>query len=266
MTTPADYPARIEAWKARRLAALKAPNGWLNIIGRTWLEPGTVTVGSNPGSGIVLSAGPATLGTLTQHENGEVDFVPGDGSAPHHLVPNKKHPPHFLLNGLYVEVTTINGDNALRVRDTNSTAPDELEPLRYFPLDPSWRIEAKWVPYEAPRGLTVNTTKDIETEVEVTHKAVFEKDGQTFELIATHGTPEMPQFVIRDLTSRDDTYPASRFVYGEDVTADTIVLDFNKAINPPCAFTEYAVCPLPPTENVLPIRIEAGEKRLSVLH
>ena len=200
MTTPADYPAQFEAWKTRRLAALKAPNGWLNIIGRTWLEPGTVTVGSDPDSGIVLSAGPASLGTLTQHDNGEVDFVPADGSAPHHLVPNKKHPPHFLLNGLYVEVTTINGDNALRVRDTNSTAPDELEPLRYFPLDPDWRIEAKWVPYEAPRGLTVNTTKGIETEVEVTHKAVFEKDGRTFELIATHGTPEMPQFVIRDLT------------------------------------------------------------------
>lgn len=266
MTLPADYPAQLEAWKAKRLANLKAPNGWLNIIGRTWLEPGTVTVGSAPDNGIVLSAGPALLGTLTQHENGEVDFVPADGSAPHHLVPNKKHPPHFVLQGLHVEVTTINGQNALRVRDTNSKAPDELEPLRYFPVDPSWRIEAKWVPYEAPRELTVNTTKDIETEVEVTHKAVFEKDGVTYELIATHGTPESPQFVIRDLTSRDETYPASRFVYGEDVTADTIVLDFNKAINPPCAFTEYAVCPLPPAENVLPIRIEAGEKRLSVLH
>jgi uncharacterized protein (DUF1684 family) len=266
MTTPADYPAQLEAWKAKRLHNLKAPNGWLNIIGRTWLEAGTVTVGSDPDSDIVLSAGPKRLGTLTQAENGEVDFIPADGSPAHHLVPNKKHPPHFLLQGLHVEVTTINGVNALRVRDTNSKASDELEPLRYFATDPSWRIEAKWVPYEAPRGLTINTTKDIETEVEVTHKAVFERDGTTYELIATHGTPESPQFVIRDLTSRDDTYPASRFLFGENVTTDSIVLDFNKAINPPCAFTEYAVCPLPPTENVMPIRIEAGEKRLSVLH
>lgn len=260
------YEAELDAWKAQRLAALKAPNGWLNIIGRTWLSAGTVTVGSDPGSDIVLSAGPATLGTLTQAENGEVDFVPADGSPAVHLTPNKQHPPHFVLQGFYIEVTTLNGVNALRVRDTNSTAPDELEPLRYFPTDPSWRIEAKWVPYEAPRGVTVNTTKDIETEVDVTHKAVFEKDGRTWELIATHGTPESPQFVIRDLTSRDDTYPASRFLFGESVTADTIVLDFNKAINPPCAFTDYAVCPLPPAENVMPIRIEAGEKRLSFLH
>ena len=260
------YEAELDAWKLKRLAALKAPNGWLNIIGRTWLEAGTVTVGSDPGSGIVLSAGPALIGTLTQAENGEVDFVPADGSPAHHLVPNKQHPPHFVLHGLYVEVTTLNGVNALRVRDTNSTAPDELEELRYFPTDPSWRIEARWVPYEAPRGVTVNTTKDIETDVEVTHKAVFEKDGRTWELIATHGTPESPQFVIRDLTSRDDTYPASRFLFGENVTDTTITLDFNKAINPPCAFTDYAVCPLPPSENVLPIRIEAGDKRLSVLH
>lgn len=266
MTTPADYAAELEAWRARRLRNLKAPNGWLNLIGRTPLETGTVTVGADPGSDIVLSAGPAHLGTLTQHANGEVDFVPADGSPPHHLVPDKKHPPHFLLHGLHVEVMTTGGINALRVRDTNSTAPDQLEPLRYFPTDPDWRIVARWVPYAAPRGLTVNTTRDIETEVEVTHKAVFKKDGRTWELIATHGTPESPQFVIRDLTSRDDTYPASRFVFGENVTADSIVLDFNKAINPPCAFTEYAVCPLPPPENVMPIRIEAGEKRLSVLH
>ena len=266
MTVPADYLTRLEAWKLKRLAALKAPNGWLNIIGRIWLEPGTVSVGAGPENDIVLGSGPATLGTLTQHENGEVDFVPADGSPAHHLTPNKQHPPHFLLAGLHVEVTTINGQNALRVRDTNSRAPDELEPLRYYAPDPSWRIEARWVPYEQPRGLTVGTTKDIETEVEVTHKAVFERDDTTYELIATHGTPESPQFVIRDLTSRDETYPASRFVFGEEVTDTGIVLDFNKAINPPCAFTEFAVCPLPPAENVLPIRIEAGEKRLSVLH
>src|SRR3954470_14334199 len=112
------YEAELDAWKAKRLRNLKAPNGWLNIIGRTWLEPGTVTVGSDPDSGIVLSAGPATLGTLTQAENGEVDFVPADGSPAVHLTTNKKHPPHFLLHGFYIEVTTLNGVNALRVRDT----------------------------------------------------------------------------------------------------------------------------------------------------
>lgn len=260
------YRHQLDTWKLRRRAALTAPNGWLNIIGRWWLSEGTVSLGSAEDNDLVLSAGPAKLGALTQDAEGVVTFTPADGSQGMRLEPNKKRPPSFERDGLLIEITTLNGENAVRIRDTHSTAPAELEPLSYFPADPTWRITARWVAFETPKGLTVGTTKDIETEVEVTHKAVFEKDGQTFELIATHGTPESPQFVIRDLTSKDTTYPASRFVYGESVTADTIVLDFNKAINPPCAFTEFAVCPLPPKENVLPIRIEAGEKRLSVFH
>ncbi|RYE09971.1 MAG: DUF1684 domain-containing protein [Hyphomicrobiales bacterium] len=263
MTAPANYLAQLDAWKAKRLANLKAPEGWLNIIGRTWLETGTVTVGNGEDNDIVLAAGPESLGTLTQSATGSVTFVPADGSPAITVEPDKKHPPRFLLAGLLLEITTINGRNALRVRDTNSTAPDELEPLRYFDVKPNWRIVADWVPFETPLGLTVGTTGEIDTEVEATHKAVFDKDGHHYELIATHGTPEAPQFVIRDLTSKDTTYPASRFVYGESVTDKTIVLDFNKAINPPCAFTQFAVCPLPPPENVLPVRIEAGEKRLA---
>jgi uncharacterized protein (DUF1684 family) len=263
MTTSAEYLAALDAWKARRIENLKAPNGWLNIIiGRWSLSPGTVTVGRAPDNDIVLSAGPETLGTVTQDEAGAVTFAPADGSAPIRVEPDKKHPPQFTLAGLLIEITTLNGQNALRIRDTGSTAPDRLAPIDYFPPDKRWRVVARWVPYAEPQHVTINTSKDIETEVEATHKAAFELDGRHFELVATHGTPERPQFVIRDLTSRDSTYPAARFVYGEDVTESSIVLDFNKAINPPCAFTDFAVCPLPPPENLLPIRIEAGERRL----
>jgi hypothetical protein len=260
MTAPADYIASLESWKQLRLKNLKAADGWLNIIGRWWLEPGTVTVGSGPDNDIVLSAGPAKLGKVAQDESGAVTFTPADGREPIRVAPNKKHPPQFTVDGLLVEITTLNGENALRIRDTHSAEPDKLAPIEYFPAGPEWRVVADWVPYTEPRQLTVGTTKDIDTEVAVTHKAVFSLAGKPYELIATHGTPERPQFVIRDLTSRDSTYPASRFVYGEEVTENSIVLDFNKAINPPCAFTEFAVCPLPPPANVLPIRIEAGEK------
>jgi uncharacterized protein (DUF1684 family) len=259
-TVPPDYFAQLDAWKARRLAALQAPDGWLNIIGRWWLEPGTVTVGKGAANDIVLPAGPEKLGTLTQDEKGVVTFAPAKGEATIRVVPDKKHPPQFMLGELLLEITSLNGQNALRIRDMHSAEPQKLRPIQYFPPQLEWRITAEWVPYAAPQALTVGTTKDIDTEVEVTHKAVFSIDGEPFELIATHGTPERPQFVIRDLTSRDSTYPASRFVYGEEVTDRSIILDFNKAINPPCAFTEFAVCPLPPPANVLPIRIEAGEK------
>lgn len=262
MPTDTDYFAALNAWKQTRLTNLKAPEGWLNIIGRWQLDVGSVTVGSADDNDILLSAGPPHLGTLTQDEAHEVTFAPANGSAPIHVVPNKKAPPRFLVEGLLVEITTINGENALRIRDTNSAAPQALREIQSFPADPAWRIVADWVPFDAPKGMMIDTTGDILTQVQVTHKAVFTHAGQRYELIATHGTPEAPQFVIKDPTSKDSTYPASRFLYGEEVTDTTIVLDFNKAINPPCAFTDFAVCPLPPPKNVLPFRIEAGEKRL----
>ncbi|MCW5722030.1 MAG: DUF1684 domain-containing protein [Devosia sp.] len=256
-----DYATDYAQWQASRLAALKAPEGWLNIIARVWLAEGTVTLGSAADNDIILSAGPSYVGSLTQDAQGNVTYTPEDG-APQKLELSKYKPPRFTAGNLLLEVTSLNGENAVRVRDTASDAPSKLAPIDYFPLDPTWRITADWVALETPKGLTVDTSKSIPTDVEATHKAVFVRDGVTYELLATHGSPEAPQFVIRDATSRDSTYPASRFVFGESVTDNTIVLDFNKAINPPCAFTEHAVCPLPPAENVLPIRIEAGEKRL----
>jgi uncharacterized protein (DUF1684 family) len=256
-----DYATEYADWQARRLAALKTAEGWLNIIARAWLAEGTVTLGKAGDNDIVLSAGPDYAGSLTQDAEGNVTWTPS-GGAPQKLELAKYKPPRFMAENLLLEVTTLNSENAVRIRDTTSDAPNHLAPIDYFPLDESWRITADWVKLEAPKGLTVDTSKSIPTDVEATHKAVFTRDGVTYELLATHGTPEAPQFVIRDATSRDSTYPASRFVFGENVTENTIVLDFNKAINPPCAFTEFAVCPLPPAENVLPIRIEAGEKRL----
>lgn len=256
------YLADLDAWKARRLASLKSPEGWLNIIGRFWLENGTVKVGKAADNDLVLSAGPDHVGSLTQDEAGGVTFTPADGGEAIVLKLDKKNPPRFTVGGLLLEVTTLNGENALRVRDTQSEAPAQFPGIDYFPAQPEWRIVAEWVPLETPMGLTVDTTKSIPTDVQVTHKAVFEHDGTRYELIPTHGTLTSPQFVLRDQTSRDLTYPASRFLFGEEVGENTIVLDFNKAINPPCSFTEHAVCPLPPPQNVLPFRIEAGEKRL----
>ena len=262
----AAYRAALDDWREKRLAALKAPDGWLNLIARDWLTTGSFTVGSAPDNAIVLPAGPAHLGTLTQHEDGSADFAPADGAPATHLVPDKKKPPKVLVAGLLLELTTINGENALRVRDTQSAAPAAFPGIESFPVRPDYRVVARWVPFEAPRELTVDTSKAIPTDVEATHRAEFTLDGAPYALIATHGTPEAPQFVFRDLTAKSETYGAGRFVYGEDVKDGTIVIDFNKAINPPCAFTEHAVCPLPPPENVLPIRIEAGEKRLANSH
>lgn len=255
-----DLALSFEAWKTRRLAALAAPDGWLNIIGRYPLDVGEVSVGRSPDNDIVLPAGPDHVGRLRQDEAGSVSYLPADGGPRRVLPLDKRAPPRFAAGTLLLEVTTLNGEQALRVRDTASEAPGRLAPIRYFPFDPKWRVTADWIALDAPRRLTVETSKAIRTEVEATHKAAFALDGRRLELVATHGTAEAPQFVFRDLTARDSTYPAARFLFGEEVTDRTVVLDFNRAINPPCAFTDFAVCPLPPPENILPLRVEAGEK------
>ncbi|KAB0676452.1 DUF1684 domain-containing protein [Aureimonas leprariae] len=252
-----------ENWKIRRREALTAPDGWLNIIGRYPLQDGVASLGSAGDNDIVLPAGPAHVGRLEQTSADRVAFVPAGGGERLTLALSKTKPPRFTAGDLLLEVTTLNGENALRVRHTASQAPGRLAALDYFPFDPSWRIVAEWRAFETPRQLTIDTSKAIRTEVAATHRATFERDGRHFELLATHGTPQAPQFVIRDGTAGTETYPAARFMFGEDVTADTVVLDFNRAINPPCAFTDFAVCPLPPPQNILPIRIEAGEKKPS---
>ena len=254
-----DYEAAIKDWQAKRVANLTAEDGWLNVIGRFWLEDGTVSVGSGADNDIVLSAGPARLGTITQGHEG-VSFQPAEaGAAPIVLKLDPANPPRFSLGSLLLEVTTMDGRNALRVRDRDAKARVEFAGLDYFPIDPAWRKLAQWVALDRPVEMEIDTVSGIATKVTVTRKAAFTHDGVRYELLPTHGTAAKPQFVLRDLTSKSQTYGASRFLYGEELTEDGLVLDFNKAFNPPCAFTVHAVCPLPPPENIMPIRIEAGE-------
>ncbi|WP_062015471.1 DUF1684 domain-containing protein [Aureimonas sp. AU4] len=254
-----DLETEFRDWRERRMDALAAADGWLNIVGRYPLENGATRVGSAADNDIVLPSGPDHVGTLTQDTDG-VRFQPAEGGPEQRLALSKSAPPRFTSGHLLLEVTTLNGENALRVRDTRPIAKEDRPKLETFPFDPSWRIEAQWVRLDAPEAVEIDTSRSIRTAVEATHKAVFEHAGQRFELLATHGTPERPQFVFRDATARTgETYPAARFLFGEDVTETTILLDFNRAVSPPCAFTDFAVCPLPPPGNVLAVRVEAGE-------
>jgi uncharacterized protein (DUF1684 family) len=261
MTTQSDYAAHIADWQNKRVAHLTAEDGWLNVIGRYWLEPGSASVGSSEDNDIILSAGPAHVGTITQDANG-VSFLSAEaGATPVQVELGAQPPPRFWVGSLLFEVTSMDGRHALRARDRDAPARINFPGLDYFPVDTGWRKLARKVMLAEPIEMDIDTVSGIPTKVLVTYRAEFEHEGQTYGLLPTHGTADKPQFVLRDLTSKLETYGASRFLYGEDVGADTLVLDFNKAFNPPCAFTEHAVCPLPPPGNVLPIRIEAGEKR-----
>ena len=262
MAATQDYLDHIGRWRAERLERLKAEDGWLNLVGRWDLAPGITTLGSDPASAIVLPGGPAHIGTVTLGDDGIVVFTPRD-SAPIRITPDAKVPPRVDAGRFLFEIMSVGDGLSLRARDREHPARLSFAGIDSFDLDEGWRIVADWIPLDQPYEAEVDTMVGTVNKVMVTHKAAFEHDGARYELLPSYGTAQAPQFVIRDRTAGTETYPASRFVYGEEIADGTIVLDFNKAINPPCAFTDFAVCPLPPAQNVLPFRIPVGEKRLA---
>ena len=162
--------------------------------------------------------------------------------------------PMLRVAGLLLELHTVEGQPALRVRDLG--LPRAVT-LSSYPFDPAWVINAKWEALAAPQAQLVDQKGAGTTEVTLTHRAHFTHDGQD----VTHWKAGKPMFVIRDATAGSETYAASRFLIG-DPAGDTITLDFNRAHNPPCAFTDFAICPLPPRENRLSFPIRAGERKL----
>jgi len=262
MVAGRDYLDNLERWRAERLERLSAEDGWLNLIGRWDLAAGATTVGSGPDCDIVLPTGPERLGTVSLGADGNVVFAPADGGAPTRIVPDRKAPPRFDAGRFLFEVMSVGDGLSLRARDREHPARLSFSGIESFEVDEGWRIVAEWIPLDEPYEAEVDTMVGTVNKVMVTHKAAFEHDGMRYELLPSYGTAQAPQFVIRDRTAGAETYPASRFVYGEGIADGTIIIDFNKAINPPCAFTDFAVCPLPPAQNVLPFRIPAGEKKL----
>ena len=152
---------------------------------------------------------------------------------------------------------------AIRLRDKNNHLRREFTGLKWYPVKQDYRVSAEYVPYETPKTMPIpNILGDVDTMVSP-GTAAFTMDGQRMQMIAV-ADPDRPKelwFIFRDLTSGDTTYPAARFLYTPRPDANgKVTLDFNRAENPPCAFNAYATCPLPPPENRLQVRVEAGEK------
>jgi uncharacterized protein (DUF1684 family) len=237
-------------WRAARLAALKAPDGWLNLIARIELAAGGHEVGS--AQEVRLPSGPDHLGTLEITTAGATFARPGQTPEPFQPVPDAF--PQLRVDPFLLELHTVDGQPALRVRDLTQ---HPTIALRHFPDDPNWTLRAHWESF-APQVSEVAMKGGTSAAVTLTHRASFVHQGRTVTLTPTHWKSGKPMFVFRDATA-GETYPACRFLFGEDMTDSEITLDFNRAISPPCAFTDLAICPLPPPGNVLPFRIEAGE-------
>lgn len=266
------YVKSIEDWRAARVARLQAPDGWLALIGRHQLAPGVNSVGTAGDNSIKLAAGPPYLASVTLGADGRVKMLPAPASRLEVDGVPVQDESELLYRGdrpTRVTFGTANfyvmqrGENLyLRVRDTQAPNRAHFTHIDYFPIDPAWRIEARWVPFDPVKQVNITNMIGVTEPAPVPGKAVLTWQGKTVELLPIDDGGDTLFFVLTDLTAGEETYEASRFLYAPKPKPGegTVVLDFNRMQNPPCAFTAFATCPLPPKENRMPFRVTAGEK------
>ncbi|MEO8397282.1 MAG: DUF1684 domain-containing protein [Chloroflexota bacterium] len=274
MTTTQErtYEAEIEAWRQSMTEKLRAETGWLTLTGLYWLHEGQNTVGSDPASDVVLpESAPTQLGGIdfndhkaTLHLTAAVEVrVDGVVAAKMTHLNDDANP----LGASRVEIGSVNffiiersGQYGIRMRDKNNPARQTFTGRVWFPIDPAYRVSAAFTPHPQPKTLDIlNVVGLIEPTLNPGY-VDFTLDGHSVRLEAFEGGQDQLWFVFRDTSPL--TYPASRFLYAPLHPDATATLDFNKAYNPPCAFTPYATCPLPPKQNILSFPIEVGEKTL----
>lgn len=247
-------------WQAQRHAELSGPDSWLGMQGLFWLEPGVNQVGSGEHCGVRLPSGPVHLGDLIR--DGERVYWQLLGDSARELATDRLGQPTTVDHeNLAFFIVDREGRLAARVRDRNWAARQPFAGLSYFPAAAEWAIEAEWQVLTTPLAMEVpNVTGELKT-VLVSHKAVFSVAGQRIELLPMSVGEHEVFFVFRDRTSGKETYGAGRFLKVSPAVDGKIRLDFNHAYNPPCAFTPFATCPLPPPENWLPFAVPAGEMK-----
>jgi uncharacterized protein (DUF1684 family) len=274
---PADpaYLADLEAWRAERLAKLTADNGWLTLVALVWLEPGDSSFGSAPTNHVVLPGRgvPPVAGTLTLATDGAVVLrtaaeagvtIDGQPVTEVRLRSDRDGSPQVVAIGpVRFHVIERGGRKAVRARDSDNPARAAFAGIEHFPVDPRLRLEGRFEPYAQPREVRVPSHQGPDQTMLAAGLVRFEVDGRPLALepLAASREPDGLFFVFRDATAGTETYGAGRFLDADlpDPATGAVILDFNRAYNPPCAFTPYATCPLPPPQNVLPVRIAAGE-------
>ena len=265
-----DYRQSFEKWKADLVEDRR--QNWLTLVGLFWLKPGENTFGSDPSNALVLPAGtvPDKAGTFDLEgknvtirlRDGVAGKVGGTPVRTTHLDPDVSgHPTVVELGSLRMHVIQRGDRSGIRVKDLKSPAVEKYRDAIFYPLSAAYQVSAEWVPGDGKRAVIVPNVLGDATSTTVVGEARFRVGGQEVRLSAVGGDPEHGLFFIfNDMTRKTDTYSAGRFLETEPVKDGKVVLDFNRAYNPPCAVTPYATCPLPPKEDQLTVSIPAGEK------
>lgn len=269
LAAQSSFQADEAAWRAQRLANLTKPDGWLSVAGLDWLAPGANTIGSAADAALRLPAkAPARVGTLTWAE-GKVHFQAAPGVTPTlggkpflsgDLTPDD--PASTLsLGDLRFGVIARGRRMGLRLRDLHSETFDRFKGIPAYAPDPAYRLVARFEPYTPMKDAQIATVIGTPMDAKIPGRVTFTLKGRTMSLepvLDDDGTTLF--FIFRDGTTGHGTYPAGRFLYAAPPKDGQLVLDFNRAENPPCAFTLYATCPMAPPQNTLPVAVEAGEQ------
>jgi hypothetical protein len=266
--TPEEHARQVEAWRAARHGRLRTREGWLALVGLFWLTPGENHVGAHPSSQVVLHGHeiPPRVGSIWL-EDGRARFVPHEGvDLPETVLRDDidGDPTLLELGSLCFNLIKRGERFAVRVRDGRAPAMVTFNGLEHFPIDPSWHLTARLEPAPAETTIEIEDITGARSRDATPGSVTFERDGQTWRIAALPGDDDEAGtlwLIFGDATNGIETYGGGRFLYTEPVAADgSVVVDFNLAYNPPCVFSPYATCPLPPPQNRLGIRIEAGEK------
>lgn len=278
-----SYSQEIAAWRTQHVAELLKPDGWMSLVGLEWLEPGDNTFGSAPSNKIHMPPGNSDRIGILHLEGTTVTLQPPEGGFPQGLLvagqpaqPQELHierdrdktNPRMTIGTLNF-YTVRRGDRfALRIKDAKSPAITAFHGLKWYPPNVRYRVTAKWIPYVPPKSINIITQIGTTFPQPGPGAAEFRLGGKTYRLEPVLEDPAVAKlfFILRDITSTTKTYGACRFLYtgfptnGLDKPGE-LVLDFNHLENPPCAYTSYATCPLPPAGNRLPIPLPVGEQR-----
>lgn len=288
LSTPASYPVKpapgesdqtayakeIQKWRSERLEEVNGEDGWTTVVGLFWLKPGLNKLGSDPSNDIPLPRPSASkfVGSIrldnevVRLEANAKSGITSDGkpAANLELQSDEKGKPTILKLGSLKLFVIKRGERfGLRVKDIRNPARSNFAGLEYFPVNLKWNLKATFEAYNPPKVVPIINVLGMVENMISRGAILFEIEGVNYRLDSLLEKGSKQLFVIfADKTSGKETYGAGRYLYAEPPDADgKVILDFNKSYNPPCAFTKFATCPLPPRQNRLNIRIEAGEKK-----
>lgn len=262
-----------EAWRAEQEAELRDPTGWLSVAGLTFLKPGVNTVGTRADDDVVLpaSAGAERVGRLTYegervwlelepgvHAKTEAGPIVGRTEIRRADPAQKRAADRVTIGRVILQLHPSGARLGVRLRDPDSELLRNFTGRRWFPIDPRWAVEGRFIPYAQPRTIAAQNILGDNTPTESPGEVEFTTGRSTYRVIA-YGKRELLSFVFKDATAGEETYRI-RFLSASAAADGTVVLDFNRAYNPPCAFNPHTTCPVPPPQNRLSLAIPAGER------